>query len=237
MKTLKCFLGKRRLPPCHQNGQERKEGHKFMMKWVFAGLLFFSLVFGIINGDVAAVSDAALSEAANAVTLCLTLCAVICLWSGIMRVAQTSGLANLLAKAFKPVLVRLFKGINPNGKAIGFIVLNITANLLGLGNASTPFGIAAMRELEKEEGVLNPERATNNMVLFVVINTASLQLIPTTAAAIRLKHGSAAPMEILPVVWICSLAAVTVAVTIAKLLGSRGKRHCQTVKPADGGAK
>jgi spore maturation protein A len=151
-----------------------------MMKWVFAGLIFFSLVFGIIGGDVAAVSDAALSEAANAVTLCLTLCAVICLWSGIMRVAQASGLVEVLAKAFKPALVRLFKGIDPNGKAIGYIVLNITANLLGLGNASTPFGIAAMRELEKEAAVSaganhDPRKATDNMVLFVVINTARAQ--------------------------------------------------------------
>jgi spore maturation protein A len=93
-----------------------------------------------------------------------------------MRVAQASGLVELLAKAFKPVLIRLFKGINPNGKAIGYIVLNITANLLGLGNASTPFGIAAMRELEKEEGDSEkPEYATNNMVIFVVLNTASPQ--------------------------------------------------------------
>ncbi|MCL2696549.1 MAG: spore maturation protein A [Oscillospiraceae bacterium] len=147
-----------------------------MMKWVFAGLIFLSLVFGIVNGDVAAVSDAALSEVQSAITLCLTLCGVICLWSGIMRVAQTAGLVDLLAKAFKPLLIRLFKGINPNGKAIGYIVLNITANLLGLGNASTPFGIAAMRELEKEESdPLNPERATNNMVIFVVLNTARPQ--------------------------------------------------------------
>jgi spore maturation protein A len=150
-----------------------------------------------------------------------------------MRVAQVSGLVELLAKAFKPLLVRLFKGINPNGKAIGYIVLNITANLLGLGNASTPFGIAAMRELEKEEGDSeNPERATNNMVLFVVINTASLQLIPTTAAAIRLKHGSDAPMEVLPAVWICSLAAVIIAITAAKILscGSRPRRRGRGIK-------
>jgi spore maturation protein A len=114
-----------------------------------------------------------------------------------------------------------------------FIVLNITANLLGLGNASTPFGIAAMRELEKEaaesaDAILplhDSSKATDNMVLFVVINTASLQLIPTTAAAIRLKHGSAAPMEILPVVWICSLAAVIIAVMTAKLLSGKRRKE------------
>jgi spore maturation protein A len=197
-----------------------------MMKWVFAGLIAFSLIFGIINADVAAVSDAALSEVGTAITLVITLCGVICLWSGIMRVAQTAGLINILAKAFKPILTRLFKGIDPNGKAIGYIVLNITANLLGLGNASTPFGIAAMRELEKEEvSKEKADYASNNMVIFVVLNTASLQLIPTTAAALRLKNGSSAPMEILPLVWISSLAAVTAALITAKLLGNRRVRR------------
>jgi len=195
-----------------------------MMKWVFAGLIAFSFIFGVINLDIAAVSDAALSEVQTAITLCLTLCGIICLWSGIMRVAQSSGLVEILAGAFKPVLTRLFRGIDPNGKAIGYIMLNITANLLGLGNASTPFGIAAMRELEREEMRENPDIASNNMVVFVVLNTASLQLIPTTAAALRLKNGSAAPMEILPLVWISSLTAVTVAVMLAKLLGKRGAK-------------
>ncbi|MCL2078081.1 MAG: spore maturation protein A [Oscillospiraceae bacterium] len=199
-----------------------------MMKWVFAGLIAFSLIFGSINGDVASVTEAALSESQNAVTLSLTLCGVICLWSGIMRVAQTAGLTEQLAKAFKPILVKLFKGIEPNGKAIGYIVLNITANLLGLGNASTPFGIAAMRELEKEESnspnQIGSEYATDNMVIFVVLNTASLQIIPTTAAALRLKNGSAAPMEILPCVWAASLAALTVSVITAKILSKKRRR-------------
>ena len=193
-----------------------------MMKWVFTGLIALSLFFGIINGGVGSVSDAALSECGGAVTLSLTLCGVICLWSGIMRAAQSAGLTNTLAGVFKPVLVKLFKGINPDGRAIGYIVLNITANLLGLGNASTPFGIAAMRELEKEEGA--GEYASDNMVTFVVLNTASLQLIPTTAAALRLKNGSSAPMEILPCVWIMSLAALTVSITTSKILAKRSRK-------------
>lgn len=190
-----------------------------MMKWVFCGLIALSLVFALINGDVASISDAALTECGNAVTLCISLAGVICLWSGVMRVAQKAGLVDILASFFKPLLVRIFKGINPSGKAMGFIVLNLTANLLGLGNASTPFGIAAMRELEKEEGT--GVYASNNMTLFVVMNTASLQLIPTTVAAIRLRNGSADPMEILPCVWIVSLVTIIVTVTVAKLLGRR----------------
>ncbi|MCL2694480.1 MAG: spore maturation protein A [Oscillospiraceae bacterium] len=207
-----------------------------MMKWVFAGLIVFSLIFGIIGGDVASVSDAALSECQNAITLTLTLCGIICLWSGIMRVAQTSGLTEQLAKVFKPVLTRLFKGIDPKGKALQYIVLNLTANLLGLGNASTPFGIAAMRELEKEEKHLNNgEYASDNMVIFVVLNAASLQLIPTTTAALRLKNGSAAPMEILPVVWLTSIAAVTVSLLTAKLLSKKQPpRRSRGAPPQEG---
>jgi len=186
------------------------------MKYVFCGLIIAAFLFGIITGDVAAVSDAALRECGNAVTLAITLAGVICLWSGIMRVAQTSGLTEVLARAFTPLLKRLFVGIDAKGKALQYIVLNLVANLLGLGNASTPFGIAAMKELEKEGGT--GERASDNMVLFVVMNTASLQIIPTTVAALRLKNGSAAPMEILPAVWIVSAATLTVTVIVTKTL-------------------
>ena len=103
-----------------------------------------------------------------------------------------------------------------------YIVLNITANLLGLGNASTPFGIAAVKELEKEEK--SSEAATDNMILFTVLNTASLQLIPTTAAALRLQHGSSAPMEILPAVWAVSVVNVTLTVIAAKIFAKAYKR-------------
>lgn len=181
-----------------------------------------SVIIGFIRGDAAAVSDAAISSCADAVTLCLTLCGIICLWSGIMRIAQTSGLTQIIAKVLSPLLKKLFKGISSGGKAMQYIVLNITANLLGLGNASTPFGIAAVKALEEEE---KPSvYASDNMILFVVLNTASLQLIPTTAAAMRLKAGSAAPMEILPAVWAVSAANVILTVTAAKIMAARSKR-------------
>lgn len=193
-----------------------------MMKYVFGGLIVLSVIIGFIRGDAAAVSDAAISSCADAVTLCLTLCGIICLWSGIMRIAQTSGLTQIIAKVLSPLLKKLFKGISSGGKAMQYIVLNITANLLGLGNASTPFGIAAVKALEEEE---KPSvYASDNMILFVVLNTASLQLIPTTAAAMRLKAGSAAPMEILPAVWAVSAANVILTVTAAKIMAARSKR-------------
>lgn len=188
-----------------------------MMKYVFGGLIVLSVIIGFIRGDAGTVSNAVISSCSEAVTLCITLCGIICLWSGIMRAAQSSGLTALAAKGLSPLLRRLFKGISQKGEAMQFIVLNITANLLGLGNASTPFGIAAVRALEKEEKT--GEEASDNMILFVVLNTASLQLIPTTAAALRLQHGSEAPMEILPAVWAVSAVNVILTVTGAKIMG------------------
>ncbi len=193
-----------------------------MMKYIFGGLILLSVIFGFLSGDVSKVSNGIINSCGDAVGLALTLCGIICLWSGIMRVAQASGLTGLVAKALSPIMSRLFKGIDKKGKAMQYIILNITANLLGLGNASTPFGIAAMKELEREEHSL--EYATDNMILFTVLNTASLQLIPTTAAALRLQHGSAAPMEILPAVWVVSLINVFLTVSAAKLLAKFSKR-------------
>ena len=192
-----------------------------MMKWIFSGLILLSVLIGFIRGDAAAVSNAAVSACGEAVTLCITLCGIICLWSGIMRVAQTSGLTEIVAKALSPILRLIFHGISPKGEAMQYIILNITANLLGLGNASTPFGIAAMKALEKEEN--SGEKATDNMILFVVLNTASLQLIPTTVAALRLQHGSAAPMEILPAVWVVSVINAVLTVSAAKLMGAASR--------------
>lgn len=188
-----------------------------MMKYVFGGLVLLSVIIGFAGGEAGTVSNALISSCSDAVTLCISLCGIICLWSGIMRVAQSSGLTSVIAKGLSPILTRLFKGISQKGEAMQFIILNITANLLGLGNASTPFGIAAVKALEKEEKTT--DTASDNMILFVVLNTASLQLIPTTAAALRLKHGSAAPMEILSAVWIVSIANVLLTVLGAKLMG------------------
>lgn len=187
-----------------------------MMKWVMAVMMGLSVLFALLTGKMDAVSNAFLSESAGAVELALSLIGVICLWSGLMRVAQSAGLTERLAKLFSPLLGRLFRGLKKGGRAMQYITLNLTANLLGLGNASTPFGLAAMREMEKEEN--GGESASHNMILFTVMNTASLQLIPTTVAALRLKNGSSAPMEILPCVWLASAGSLAAALLGASLL-------------------
>lgn len=189
-----------------------------MMKWVIAVMVTLSVIFGFLTGNISSVSTAFLSECGSAVELAVSLVGIICLWSGVMRVAEKSGITESLAKLFSPVLGLLFKGLKKGGRAMQFITLNLTANILGLGNASTPFGLEAMRAIEEEEKNPEPEKASHNMIVFTVMNTASLQLIPTTVAALRLKAGSENPMEILPCVWIVSVLALTSALLGARLL-------------------
>ncbi len=190
-----------------------------MMSYVFLGLIFLSVVFGFLTGRIAQVSNAALDGGIQAVTLCIKLMGAMCLWSGAMKIAQQAGLTKRLARMLSPLLKLLFHGIRPESKAAQAISMNMIANFLGLGNAATPLGIAAMKELSKSAP--DPSAASNHMVTFVVLNTASLQLIPTTIATLRLAHGSAAPMEILPAVWLCSALSVTVGVIMAKLLAKK----------------
>ena len=196
-----------------------------MMKWVMTGLILVSVIFAAYTGRMSELSSAFLEECGSAVGLAVTLIGIIALWSGVMRVAQSSGLTGKIAKAAEPLLSLLFRGLKKGGTAMQYITLNITANILGLGNASTPFGIAAMREIEKEEQSPSPEIASDNMILLTVMNTASLQLIPTTAAALRLAHGSADPMEILPCVWITSVSALTAALIAVSVFRRAGKRR------------
>ena len=186
-----------------------------MMTYIMTGMVVLAVIAAGITGRMGELSTAFLEECGGAVQLAITLTGVIALWSGIMRVAQSSGLTGKLAVLLQPLLSRLFGGLQKGGKAMQYITLNIIANLLGLGNASTPFGLAAMRETEREEHSPTPEYASHNMIVFAVLNTASLQLVPTTAAALRLAHGSAAPMEIIPCVWVTSACALTAALVSA----------------------
>ena len=190
-----------------------------MMNYVWGALVVLSVISGLFNGRMAEVSGATLKESLSAVELCIRVLGATCLWSGIMRIASKSGLTQKLSKLFAPLFRHLFKDLKEGGEAMQAICMNFIANLLGLGNAATPMGIRAMAEMEKEAGY--PKRATNSMVTFVVMNTASLQLIPTTVAMLRLGAGSQAPFEILPAVWAVSLLSVVAAVGTAKLFGGR----------------
>lgn len=186
-----------------------------MMNYIFGGMILLSFVFSVVNGRLDQLSNAALEQAGNAVELTFSLVGVLCLWSGLMKIAQGSGLTHALGKALSPITKRLFKGLNPEGEAIQAVCMNMIANFLGLGNAATPLGIQAICAMKKEQ---HAKRATDNMVTFVVLNTASFQLIPTTIALLRMKNGAGTPFDILPAVWVSSAVSVTVAILFAKLL-------------------
>lgn len=192
------------------------------MKVFFFIIVLFSVILGTANGSMDKVSQAALTECTAAVTLAVSLCGTICFWSGIMNIAEKSGLTAKLSALLSPLLGKLFSGIDRGGRAMNYIVLNLVSNLLGLANAATPLGIKAMEELKAEENA--EESATDNMIIFTVMNTASLQLFPATVAAIRANNGSGAPLEILPCVWIVSVAALATALVVAKLLAALYRR-------------
>lgn len=193
-----------------------------MMSWVIGGMMLLSLIAGAVGGRMNLLSGAVLTGCGDAVQLGISLAGTICLWSGLMKIAQQSGLADWLSRAFLPLTGWLFPRLDRRGRAMGAITMNMAANLLGLGNAATPLGLAAIREMEKDAGY--PKEATPEMMTFVVLNTASIQLIPTTNAFLRMAAGSEKPMEILPACWLTSLAAVGVGIALCRVL-DRGRRR------------
>lgn len=194
-----------------------------MMKWVWSGMILLSVWIGWMTGRIDAVSQAAIKGAQEAVVLSITLLGVICLWNGLMKIAEASGITRWLARLFLPFTRRLFPDLPVQGAGMQAVCMNITANLLGLGNAATPLGLCAMREMS----AVAPHKgtATNSMAMFVVINTAAIQLIPTTTAAIRIHFGSSTPFDILPCTWISSLVSLAVGVGVTFILSGGGKGH------------
>lgn len=195
-----------------------------MMNLIFVAMILASVVCGVISGNSAEVTDAAINSCVEAVELFLYLIGGMCMWGGLMKVAEKSHLTDKLAAAFRPFAKLIFKDLDLNGRAFHAICLNVTANMLGLGNAATPLGIEAMKALETEEKANGT--ATRNMIVFSVLNTASVTLLPTTAASLRSKHGSDAPMEIFPCVIITSVIALAAGLFSAIALdGISGTAH------------
>ena len=184
------------------------------MKWIFSGLIVLSIFFGITTGHLDAVSNAAISECGNAVTLVLKLMGSICLWSGLMKVAEESGLTDRISRLLRPFTRLIFRGLPETSPALPLISMNITANLLGLGNAATPLGLEAARGMAKK----SPGVASDSLCMLVVCNTASIQLIPTTVATVRAAEGCASPFDILPAVWLASALSVSVGILMCKIL-------------------
>ena len=189
------------------------------MAWVWTGMVVLSLLFGLFTGRLDAVANAALEGANAAIELSLSMAGILCLWSGVMEIMNVCGLSSALARAFRPLLRRLLPQASRDEETLAAISANVSANLLGLGNAATPLGIRAARRMARGcDGV-----ASDELCLLVVLNTASIQLLPTTIASVRAAAGCRTPFDILPAVWLASVLSVTVGLLTARLLSRRGK--------------
>ncbi len=186
-----------------------------MLNYIWSGMIIISFLCSIVTGRAEELSRAILDGADKAVSLVISMAGIMCLWTGIMRIAERGGLTHLVARILSPILCRLMPDYDKDSKAMAAVCANITANLLGLGNAATPFGLAAMREMQKSNLLVN--KPNSSMVMFVVLNTASIQLIPTTVAALRQAAGSSSPYSILPYVWITSLSALLAGIILVLL--------------------
>lgn len=185
-----------------------------MLDFLVVFILIISILFGVISGDMSRVSQAAIKSCSNAVELAVFLMGTMALWCGIMRLADKSGLTAKISRLISPITNRLLPDIGSDPNAQNNVTMNIASNLLGLGNAATALGIKAITAIDASFSAYK-ER---NLAVFTVLNTASIQLLPTTAASIRLAHGSAKPFEIIAPVLITSLISVTVGCLTAYIL-------------------
>lgn len=180
-------------------------------------MVILSLFCGLCTGNLDAVASAAFHGAQSAVELSLSMAGILCLWSGVMEVLNACGLSQKIASLFRPFLCRLLPRASRDAETLAAVSANVSANLLGLGNAATPLGIQAACRMARGCG----GTASDELCLLVVLNTASIQLLPTTVASVRAACGSAAPFDILPAVWLSSAASVTVGLLTARLLSRR----------------
>src|SRR5437588_11397422 len=188
-----------------------------MLNWIWLAMLVVAVLVGGFTGHLPELTKGAFEQAKDAVMgIALPLIGIMAIWLGIMRLAERAGLVQLIAHALRPLMRRLFPDVPPEHPAMGSMVMNMAANMLGLGNAATPLGLRAMRDLES----LNPRPgvATNAMCTFLAINTSSVQLIPATAIAILAASGSTRPTAIVGTALLATLCAASVAIISVKLL-------------------
>lgn len=183
------------------------------MAWIWTGMAVLSILCGLATGRGDLVAAAAVEGAQAAVELCVSIAGMLCLWTGVMEIMRRSGLAEGLSRLLRPVLSALFPQVSKDRGVMDSISANVSANLLGLGNAATPLGIEAVRRMERK----SPGTASDAMCMLVVCNTASIQLIPTTVASVRAAAGSSSPFDILPAVWLASALSVGVGISACKL--------------------
>lgn len=204
-----------------------------MLDILWAVMLLTGILYGALTGNMNQVTDAALSSAKEAVSLCITMAGIVAMWVGVMQIARTSGLVDKMTKGMQPLLAFLFTRIPGEHRAMEFISANMIANFLGLGWAATPFGLKAMEELgkleeERRQGkalgtVRESGMASNEMCTFLILNISSLQLIPVNIIAYRSQYGSVNPTAIVGPAIVATLVSTAVAVVFCK--GMERRKH------------
>lgn len=185
-----------------------------MLNYIWFGMIVASIICAAATGRLGDLSGAVMDGASDAVELTVFLLGSMCAWLGFLKIAESSGMTKLMADAFSPVIDRLFPEYRKEQEIKGKICMNISANFLGLGNAATPLGLAAITAMAKKNKGDTP---TPGMILFVVFNTASIQLLPVNMAAMRSACGSIEPFSVLPQIWLTSIAALLTCVVFCKL--------------------
>lgn len=186
-----------------------------MLNNIWPVFILVSIFYSFFSGNLDKINMTITNSTQDALNLTLTLIGITCLWSGIMEIASNTNIVKYLSKILKPVINFLFTDIN-NDKAFSKITMNIIANILGLGNAATPLGLQAMDELQKDN--IEKNKLSDNMMMLIVLNTASLQVIPTTVIAIRASLESTNPTRIIFPVWISTICAAIVGIFFTKLI-------------------
>lgn len=185
-----------------------------MLNKLWPIFILISIFYAIFTGNIEKVNNSIFESTTNAVELSISLLGTMCLWSGIMEIASNTNIIKILTKILEPILKILFPELKNNTEIKKEISMNMIANILGLGNAATPLGLKAMKSMQKENK--NKTRLSNSMAMFIILNTASIQLIPTTVIAIRNSLGSENPTKIIFPVWIVTIIAATTGILITK---------------------
>lgn len=187
-----------------------------MLNILWPIFIIISIIFAIFSGNIDKINSSIFDSTQSAIDLTLTLLGATCLWSGIMEIASKTEIIKKLSKILNKIIKKFFYNLNSESKSYNNIIMNIIANILGLGNAATPLGLKAMSELQKENN--DKERLSDNMMMLIVLNTASLQIIPTTVIAVRSSLGSSNPTQIIVPVWIATIGAAFVGIFVAKII-------------------
>lgn len=189
-----------------------------MIGYIWGIMLTVAFVYGILSGNGSDVGTAVMNSAPECINFCIKIGAFMIMWSGFMNIAEKSGITERLSKVFSPIIGFVFRGVKKGSKEERLICANMTANMLGLSNAATPLGIEAMKKLSEKS---RNNKATDAMCMFVVVNSASLQIVPSTLIALREASGSVNPGEITIPIWIASIITVVSAVLITKMCERR----------------